>query len=77
MKVTVELFGDLRKYLQKGQELIDLEVEGGGTVGGLLQRLGVEAGEVFAVSLNGEIVDEDCELAEGSRVLVFPPFGGG
>ena len=77
MKVTVQFFGDLRKYLHKGQEVMDLEVEIGDTVGELLQRLGVEEGEVWAVSLNGNIIDEGFRLVKGGRLLVFPPFSGG
>ena len=77
MRVTVQFFGDLRKYLPEGQEVIELEVEVGDTITGLLQQLGVEKGEVWAVSLNGNIVNESSQLVEGGKVLVFPPFGGG
>ena len=77
MKVTVQFFGDLRKYLREGQEVIELEMEAGGTIEGLLQQLGIEEGEVWVVSLNGNIVDEASSLREGSKIMVFPPFGGG
>lgn len=77
MRVTVQFFGDLRKYLRKGQEVIDLEVEARGTIGDLLRQLQVEEGEVWVVSLNGNIVNEASQLVEGGKVLVFPPFGGG
>ena len=77
MKVMVQFFGDLRKYLREGQEVIDLEVEAGGTIGDLLQQLRVEEGEVWVVSLNGNIVHETSQLVEGGNVMVFPPFGGG
>jgi len=77
MKVAVQFFGDLRKYLRQGQEVINVDIEAGGTIGGLLQRLGVEKGEVWVVSLNDSIVDEMSQLVEGGKVLVFPPFEGG
>jgi sulfur carrier protein ThiS len=77
MKITVQFFGDLRKYLQEGEEVIDLEVEADRTVSDLLLQLGVEEGEVWVVSLNGNIVDEASSLKEGGKIMVFPPFGGG
>ncbi len=77
MKVIVQFFGDLRKYLPEGQELIELEMEAGATVGGLLRQLGVEEGEVGVVSMNGNIVPEAYGLTNGGKLLAFPPFGGG
>ncbi|OGO06114.1 MAG: hypothetical protein A2Y60_01755 [Chloroflexi bacterium RBG_13_54_9] len=77
MKITVQFFGDLRKYLREGEEVIDLEVEADRTVSDLLLQLGVEEGEVWVVSLNGNIVDEASLLKEGGKIMVFPPFGGG
>jgi len=49
----------------------------GETVLGLIDRLGVPHEEVKIVFVNGVTVALDKPLADGDRVGIFPPVGGG
>lgn len=77
MKVMVELFGDLRKYLPPGVEQLNMELEEGATVGDLIRRIELERGEIWGISIDGMLVNRQMKLADGNRVLLFPPIGGG
>ncbi len=77
MKVIVEMFGDLRKYMKVGQERIELEIDEGATVHELFQKIGMEEGEVWGASVNGEWVPKSTIVPADSRVLIFPPIVGG
>lgn len=43
----------------------------------LLDQLGVPAGEVAVVAVNGEQASLDDTIAPGDRVELYPPMGGG
>lgn len=43
----------------------------------LLETLGVPAGEIALVVINGEQASLDATIAPGDRVELFPPMGGG
>jgi sulfur carrier protein ThiS len=44
----------------------------------VLIRLKIPAGEIFLVSLNGEIVSmEDARINPDDHVQLYPPMGGG
>jgi len=77
MRVTVRLFGDLRKYLPKGQELLHIELPDGATSGTLLQHVGIHPGEVWLVRANRQVIPEDQSLHDGDEVEIFEPVGGG
>lgn len=49
----------------------------GETVATLIGRLGIPAEEVRIVFVNGANADLDQPLADGDRVGIFPPVGGG
>jgi sulfur carrier protein ThiS len=49
----------------------------GETVLDLVTRLGIDPEEVKIVFVNGLTVDLDRVLADGDRVGIFPPVGGG
>jgi molybdopterin converting factor small subunit len=49
----------------------------GETVLELTQRLGIPSEEIKIVFVNGVTVDLDKPLADGDRVGIFPPIGGG
>ena len=52
-------------------------LEPGETVGGLIDRLAIPRDEVKIVFVNGLATELDRELADGDRVGIFPPVGGG
>ncbi|WP_300156923.1 MoaD/ThiS family protein [Solidesulfovibrio sp.] len=54
-----------------------LPIEAGETVGSLVDRLGIPREEIKIVFVNGQAASLDGPLADGDRVGVFPPVGGG
>ena len=77
VKVRVQLFGDLRKYLPKGQELLELELPEGTTPASMLQQLGIHPGEVWLVRANRQVIADGSPFHDGDDVEVFEPIGGG
>ncbi|MBI4301589.1 MAG: MoaD/ThiS family protein [Chloroflexi bacterium] len=77
MRITIDLFGDLRRFLEKGQDRLELELTEGDTVAMIYQKLGIPGGDVYGASVNGEWADAGQPLAEGDRVFIFPPIAGG
>lgn len=77
MRLTVHLFGDLRRYLPKGQDPLRLDMAEGATVSALLSHLGIDPGEVWVVRANKQVISEDSDLHDGDVVEVFEPIGGG
>lgn len=74
MTITVRLFATLREG--RGKEL-RLEVEPGVTPRAVAESLGIPEGEVAILLVNGRDGKPDGILAEGDRVSLFPPVGGG
>ncbi|HCR12339.1 MULTISPECIES: MoaD/ThiS family protein [Solidesulfovibrio] len=54
-----------------------LPIAPGETVSALVDRLGIPRDEVRIVFVNGVSADMDRALADGDRVGIFPPVGGG
>lgn len=54
-----------------------LPIAPGETVNALVDRLGIPQEEVRIVFVNGVSAALDRELADGDRVGIFPPVGGG
>ena len=77
MKLVVRLFGDLRRYLPKGQDPLQLDLPEGTTVQAMLQHIGIHPGEVWVVRANKQVVPEDHPLRDGDDIEVFEPVGGG
>lgn len=77
MRIIVELFGELRRFLEKGKDRLELELEEGDAVADLYRRLGIPRGDIYGASVNGEWADPQQRLAEGDRVFLFPPMTGG
>lgn len=80
IKVEVRLYATLRKYrpeLEVGEPL-SLQLPEKIMVRQLLEeKLGIPAAVVKIVFVNGRQREVDHSLAEGDRVAVFPPVGGG
>ncbi|MCL5108235.1 MAG: MoaD/ThiS family protein [Chloroflexi bacterium] len=77
MRITFCAYGDLRRYTPQNQERLPLAVEEQTSVAALLDRLDVPWGEVGIVAINGKLADEKYVVAEGDKVEVFSPVGGG
>jgi molybdopterin converting factor small subunit len=58
-------------------EAVSLDLGRGTTVGQLVQQLGLPEDEVKVVFVSGISRESDDALAEGDRVGIFPPVGGG
>jgi molybdopterin converting factor small subunit len=55
-----------------------LEVEPGTTITGALDKLGIAAGHIHLVMVNGAMEsDRQRPLANGDELVVFPPVAGG
>lgn len=76
MKITVTVFGELRRYLPD-RDTVQVEVPEGATVTDVLARLGVPSDEVWMSAVNDVVVEADHPLAPGDRLEVFHPVGGG
>ncbi|HCM25918.1 MAG: molybdopterin synthase sulfur carrier subunit [Treponema sp. GWB1_62_6] len=74
MTITVRLFATLREG--RGKEL-ELEANNEATPRDLAARLGIDVKDVAILLVNGRDGRLDDALADGDRVSVFPPVGGG
>lgn len=72
--LEVKCFATLAKLAPEGGTY---EAEDGLTVGGLMERLSIPAGEVKIRFVNSVHVGEDHVLKDGDRVGLFPAIGGG
>jgi thiamine biosynthesis protein ThiS len=77
VKLTVHLFGDLRRHLPKGQDPVLMELPEGSTAMTVLQELGIHPGEVWVVRANKQVIPEEQPLQDGDELEVFEPVGGG
>ncbi|MHB1414117.1 MAG: MoaD/ThiS family protein [Chloroflexota bacterium] len=77
MQVTLGAFGDLRRYTPQQKEKLPVALAEQATVMQLLEAVGVPWNEVGLVVVNGSLTDENHVLADGDKVEVFSPIGGG
>jgi sulfur carrier protein ThiS len=76
VEVTVNLYGELRKYVGSGKKLpLALRVPAGLAVRDVLDYLKIPAGAPLAVVVNGEHHDRTRTLSEGDVVSVFSMAG--
>ena len=79
MTVEVRLYAGLRvPSVGSSSEAFLVTLAGGMTLSDLLAHLGVPADLVHLAIVNGRILyDRAARLADGDRVALFPPVGGG
>jgi molybdopterin synthase sulfur carrier subunit len=77
MRITVKLYGNLKKYMPDRVETAPVDVEPGTTILNLLARLGVPDSEVWMSAINDTVVDPSTVLHEDDLLEVFEPVGGG
>lgn len=74
MRVTIKLFASFQKDRSAREER---EVADGTRVRQIVEALGIEAGEVGVVMVNGRHVEFDDELRPDDVLAIFPVIGGG
>jgi molybdopterin synthase sulfur carrier subunit len=78
MRIRIKLVGALRNKLPESQGSTQLEVESEATVTSILEKLGLPAGRVHLVMVNGEMEhDRARPLVDGDELTLFPPVAGG
>ena len=77
VRVTVEVLGNLRRYLSGGASSVCVELPTGSTVRDALCAAGVPVDALWNASIGGRLVYANTTLDENDRVLVFAPIGGG
>jgi molybdopterin converting factor small subunit len=77
MTVNVKLFAALRRPADPPQGELPVELPAGATVADLVARLGIAAGDVGVIAVNGALKTATIALAAGDKVALFPPIAGG
>lgn len=79
MRVRVKLIANYMKLLPPGTKsnTIELDVQPGATIGGLLGPLGVPLDEATVLLLNGYQSEADAPLSDGDMVTAFSAIAGG
>lgn len=72
--ITLKCYATLASFGPPGGELAVPEST---DLAGLMGMLGIPPGEVKLRFVNGKQAKDDQMLAEGDRVGLFPPVGGG
>jgi molybdopterin converting factor small subunit len=74
MTVAVRLFATLREG--RGKE-IALEAPEGASPLDIARTMGIHEKDIAILLVNGRDADPGKSLAEGDRISLFPPVGGG
>ena len=78
MRIEVRLYATLRRYaLSAADGVLSIVVPEGSKASDVIASVGVNADEVHIVMVNGVSSPPDQALAEGDRLGLFPPVGGG
>jgi molybdopterin synthase sulfur carrier subunit len=79
IQVQTRVYATLRRFwpgLGLGEPLL-VELPEGATVGQLLEKLDLPEDEIKIVFVNNLVRERDHMLADGDRLGIFPPVGGG
>ena len=77
MKVTVRVFGALKRFLPGKAETVTVDVAEGTTVDALVRSYNIPDEEVWIVTVNGTKALPLQLVREGDEVAIFSPVGGG
>jgi molybdopterin converting factor small subunit len=79
MKVQVELYATLSKFLPPGAEgrKVTVDLPEGASVGDLLKRLRIPDGMAALLLVNGTHQPPETVLKGGETLAMFPPLAGG
>ncbi len=75
-QVQVNLYATLRKYVD-GAASIEVEIEAGQSVEGVLKQLGVPPDQTRIIFVNNRAAGLSRSLQGGEKIGVFPAIGGG
>lgn len=75
--IMVRAFGGLGHFLPGGKDSARIVLPRGSKVSDVIKASGIPEGEVWLVSLGGELVGLDREVRDGDEITVFAPVGGG
>ena len=75
MHIALKLFATLLAYAPENAE--SYPIAPGTTVRQIIETLGIPVEEAKLVFVNSTRRDFDTPLADGDRVGIFPPVGGG
>mgnify|MGYP001820132770 CR=1 FL=1 len=76
MKITVKLYGGLKKHARDGQSEFILKIDSKTTFKGILINLSIPEGSYVAL-VDGRRVMNDAQLKDGATLVLFPPVSGG
>ncbi len=84
MRVNIEFYASLMKYLPPGKSRFrrEVKVDDGITLNRLIRQFNISDAEAHLVLVNGHFVNagedrERRELIEGDTVSIWPPVAGG
>jgi sulfur carrier protein ThiS len=77
MRVVVAAYGDVRRYLLGGAPERAVDLAEGATVLDLAEALGAGPDEALLARRGADVLRESSVLADGDRVELFAPVGGG
>jgi sulfur carrier protein ThiS len=79
MKITVKLFGDLKRSFPEynPDQGLELEIAAGAKVADLLTQLGIMKFPTATVIMNGRVLSLEEELSGGSLINIFHVMYGG
>jgi sulfur carrier protein ThiS len=77
MRIVVCAFGDLRRHLLDGVPERAVELPPGATLADLTLALGAEPDDAILARRGADVLREHSALADGDRVELFAPVGGG
>lgn len=75
MRITVDLFADLRRYCDRPS--FDLVIDPETTLREIMTEIGVPEDLPVMAVINEMMASLDDKLKDGDRVGLFPPMGGG
>ncbi len=72
------LGGHLNYFDAHNRVNLEIELDGKQRLEDVLDRLKIPLGEIFLVSINGEVVSlQDAWINQDDQVQLYPPMGGG
>ncbi len=77
MRITLKLYGNLKRYSPQKQETAPIEITKGMTITGVLVQLGIPDHLVWMSAVNDVVMDSPTALRDGAVLEVFEPVGGG
>jgi sulfur carrier protein ThiS len=77
MQVVVAASGELRRYLLGGEAERAVELRPGATLADLAAAIGAEPEDAVLARRGRDVLREQSALADGDRVELFAPVGGG